>query len=51
MRYVLHVWKDGSGEAAWRASLKELRSQQVTYFSEPDKLISFIKQQSEAKAR
>lgn len=47
IKYILHVWKDGAGATAWRASLKELRSEQVVYFSEPDKLVRFIRQPTE----
>jgi hypothetical protein len=30
--YLLRVWRDGRGDDAWRASLRDLRSQETTTF-------------------
>jgi hypothetical protein len=52
-RYLLHVWKDGKGEDAWRASLKDLRStddQDPQVFKSLTDLLSFIRQVQDAEA-
>jgi len=42
--YVLRVWKDGKGEAAWRASLKTLNAPEQKLFKSLDDLLAFLKQ-------
>jgi hypothetical protein len=52
-RYLLHVWKDGKGEDAWRASLKDLRAtddQDAQVFKSLSDLLSFIRQVQDAEA-
>lgn len=52
-RYLLHVWKDGKGEDAWRASLKDLRAtddQDPQVFKSLTDLLSFIRQVQDAEA-
>lgn len=40
--YLLRVWRDGRGEDAWRASLKDLRSQETLTFQDLQTLAGFI---------
>ena len=42
MRYLLHLWNDGGQEQAWRASVTELRTREVTTFASCDALYAFL---------
>lgn len=46
--FVLKVWRDGRGDEAWRASLKDLRNQDMELFDSLERLSEFI---AEFKAR
>ena len=43
-RYLLHIWKDGKGQEAWRASLKSPGNEKTSYFSTLEKLIEHLKE-------
>jgi hypothetical protein len=43
--YVLRVWKDGKGQDAWRASLKNLKSQETELFRNLSDLAIHLKGQ------
>jgi hypothetical protein len=52
-RYLLRVWKDGKGEDAWRASLKDLRAtegQEPQVFKSLTDLLSFIQRVQDGDA-
>lgn len=41
-RYVLHLWRDGRGEGAWRASLTDVRTRSVRRFGGMAALRAFL---------
>ncbi len=49
MNYILRVWKDGKGEHAWRMSLKELGSEEISYFADKARLLERLMPQEEAE--
>lgn len=40
--FVLKVWRDGRGDEAWRASLRDLRNQDTELFDSLERLSDFI---------
>lgn len=41
-RYVLHLWRDGRGDGAWRASLTDVRTRAVRRFGGMAALRAFL---------
>ena len=41
-RYVLHLWRDGHGDGAWRASLTDVRTRAVRRFGAMAALRDFL---------
>lgn len=41
-RYVLHLWRDGHGDGAWRASLTDVRTRAVRRFGGMAALGAFL---------
>ncbi len=41
-RYVLHLWRDGRGDDAWRASLTDVRTRAVRRFGGMAALRAFL---------
>ena len=41
-RYVLHLWRDGRGDGAWRASLTDVRTRTVCRFGGMAALRAFL---------
>lgn len=47
-RYLLRLWSDGSGSHAWRASLKDLRSDESWHFGTIQQLLAHLKELSDS---
>ncbi len=41
-RYVLYLWRDGTGDGAWRASLTDVRTHRVRRFRDTADLQAFL---------
>lgn len=50
MRYVLHLWRDGQGAGAWRASLTDVGTRRVRRFRDTTELQAFLDERT-ARAR
>ena len=51
LRYLLHLWNDGEQEQAWRASLTELRTREVTMFASCETLYAFLHERTLRKSQ
>lgn len=40
--FLVRVWRDGKGDAAWRASARDLRTRRLEHFQSLDELLRFL---------